>query len=347
MFIVELKINKKRKMTKTKQPLELENGEFLILEDGQCHMIAQTDNQLQFTPSTLSLTNFHIFVNPQYDNEILRKIALSDIIKFDKKDVDETPVLDIISEDSAQSIRLFIPEEKHRTAFITIFNKLCAANEIGQEKCNECELKFRRKLQSAGTLNEFYEEINSGVDEESSSEKTELENELQIRQFSSYFEKLFIFCDYFADIIETSPLFFFIPILIIAGVLTIILKYVNLGVFLPSVMLISIIFIAILINIGKIKEEGDLDFTNSAPNIREFMTPIHSFKQEMKSRFSWLTPEVTLQTCEFLLILIIMFGCLDTFFILIASLIGLAFVERWDPFRFGSLSTFLSHLILW
>ena len=326
---------------------ELENGEFLILEDRSCHMVGQTGNQLQFTPSTLSLTNIHIFLNPQFDVEILRKIALSDITKFSQKTVDDSTFLEILSEDSAQSIYLFIPEESHRTAFVTLFKKLCAANDLGQDKCNECALNYRRKLQTAESLNAFYELINSGPEEEGINEQRAHENELQMHQFSSYFEKLFIFCNYFADIIETSPLFFFIPLMLIAGVLTVILKYVNLGVFLPFVLLAAIVFVAILKNIGKIKEEGDPDFSNSPPNIKEFMTPVHNFKHNVKSRFSWISAEGTLQTCEFLLVLIIMFECLDTFFILVASLIGLAFVERWDPFRFGSLSTFLSHLILW
>ena len=326
---------------------ELENGEFLILEDRTCHMVGQSTKQLQFTPSTLSLTNLHIFLNPQFDVEILRKIAISDITKFQQKTVDDSTFLEILSEDAAQSIKLFIPEETHRTAFVTLLNKLVSANELGQDKCNECALKYRRRLQMAPSLDAFYEMINSGPDEESISEKRAHENELQMRQFTNYFENLFKFCDYFADVVETSSLFFFIPAIIIGGILTLIMRYVNFGVFLPFILLALIIYRAILKNIGTVKEHSEPDFSNSPPNIKEFMEPITSFRQDLKARFQWTLADPTLQTCEFLLVLIIMFQCLDTFFILVASLIGLAFFERWDPFHIGSLSKFLSHLILW
>ena len=35
---------------------ELENGEFLIFEDRDCHMVGMNGPQIQFIPSTLSLS---------------------------------------------------------------------------------------------------------------------------------------------------------------------------------------------------------------------------------------------------------------------------------------------------
>ena len=87
--------------------IELDNGEFLILADESCHMVGQSELQIQFTPSTLYLSNFHIILDPQYDVEILRKIPLSDITKITQAAFNECPVLEILSEDASQSITHF------------------------------------------------------------------------------------------------------------------------------------------------------------------------------------------------------------------------------------------------
>ena len=327
--------------------LELENGEFLILEDKGCHMVGQSQVQMQFTPSTLSLTNFHIFLNPQFDNEIMRKIALSDITKFSQKTVDDSLILEILSEDAAQSIYLFIPEDSHRQAFATIFKKLCAANDLGQEKCNECALKLRRKIQNSGNLNAFYEMINAGQEEENDNEMKEQRDEIQLQNFISFFDLLFKVCDFIADVVDTSPIIAFSTIVVIIVAFTILFKFVKFGVFVPFCLFEFSVFIGLLKNDGKIKVKTEDDFNAAPRNIKEFMLPFTQFNKAIKSRFMWLVPDQTLEACEFLLALTIMFKCLDPFFILAASLFLLAFFERWDPFHFGSFSAFLSHLILW
>ncbi|EAY07730.1 hypothetical protein TVAG_118110 [Trichomonas vaginalis G3] len=326
---------------------ELENGEFLIFEDGGCHMVGQAQKSVQYTPSTLSLTNLHIKLNPKYDLEIPRKIALRDITKFQEKVVEDAPVLEILSDDVSQTILLFIPEEPHRIAFVKLFQKLCAANNLGQDKCNECALRYRLQMKASKDLNQFYSNINSGNENESPIDQILKPSDLSYYQLLSSFHVVFTVCNFISDIQDTSPMLFFAVLITFLGIMNILAYFFGFGFLFAFVPLTAIIVIAILQRIGRWKSVPLPDYTDAPGNIKNFMQKIDEFRHIVKVRFVWGEPQITLQTCEFLLVMCLVFYFLDPFIILAISLIGLSFFERWDPFKLGSLSKLLSQLILW
>lgn len=143
---------------------ELENGEFLILKDDTCHLVGQESMQIQFTPAILYLTNQHIFLDPRYDVESTRKLVLGDVVRIVQTINNDCPVLDILSEDSGQSIHVFIPDESHRIGFASILRQLCKAKEKGQKSCDKFAMNMRRSIQNAESLSSFYKSYNTAPD---------------------------------------------------------------------------------------------------------------------------------------------------------------------------------------
>ena len=140
---------------------------------------------------------------------------------------------------------------------------------------------------------------------------------------------------------------FFAVLITFLGIMNILVYFFGFGFLFAFVPLTAIIVIAILQRIGRWKSVPLPDYTDAPGNIKNFMQKIDEFRHIVKVRFVWGEPQITLQTCEFLLVMCLVFYFLDPFIILAISLIGLSFFERWDPFKLGSLSKLLSQLILW
>lgn len=327
--------------------VELDNGEFLIYEDKGCHLVGQSSSSLQYTPSTMYLTNFHIKLDPQFDVEIPRKIALRDITRFGQKVVEETEILQILSDDASQSISLFIPDEMHRNSFVKMFKKLCDAATLGQDKCNELAVKYRMQFRSSKDLNHFYENVNKDVENDSPIDQILKPSEISYYQLLSSFNVLFTICDYISDIQDTSPMLFFAVLITFLSLVSIIVYFFNFGIVFAFVPLSAIIAVGILQRLNRWKTVPRPDYTDSPNNIKQFMIKIDDFRHDFKQRLTWGDPHATLQTCEFLIAICFIFYFLDPLVVLGISLVGLSFFERWDPFKLGSLSKLLSKLILW
>lgn len=326
---------------------ELQKGEFLIFEDKGCHMVGQSSASLQYTPSTLILTNFQIKLNPQFNVETPRKIALKNITTFEQKVVEDSTILQILSKDSTQSILLFIPDENHRTSFVKMFQKLLAANNLGQDKSNELAVKYSMQYRNSKDLNHFYENIKNAGDDESPIDQILKPSEFSYHQLLSSFNVLFTICNYISDIQDTSPMLFFAVLIIFLSIVSIIVHFFNFGIVFAFVPLSAIIAVGILQRLDRWKTDPKPDYTDSPNNIKQFMIKIDDFRHDFTNRLTWGDAQSTLQTCEFLIAVCFVFYFLDPLVVLAISLVGLSFFERWDPFKLGSLSKLLSKLILW
>lgn len=328
-------------------PEALENGEFLILTDETFHAIGNAGLQIQITPTTLYLTNFHIFLEPQFDVEITRKIALSDITGFENKTVNDCPCLAILSEED-QSINIFIPDENRKKAFQGIVQKLHSEIKVSQEACDKYALMLRRFVQDAPSLQDFYTKINSKPATEQEKEKEKKDDLIKQEKLArKTVQKSLIPFNFFADLVETSPEFFFALVLAACGILSIVFHFISFGTFTSFLFFGSITLFGVQKIAGNNSHKIRIPPENADKSIRGLLASNNKFLDQLDRRIFWENPEATLEMANFFLVMTLLFVLCNPTFLLFISLAGLAFFDRWNPFNLGSLSTILSHLILW
>lgn len=331
---------------------DFENGEFLILEDKDCHLVGKAGMQTQFTPSTLVLSNFHIFMYPQFDVEVMRKIAFSDITKFLQAVIDESPILDIVSEDESQTIHLFIPEENNRNGFVKLFQILCSQYDKSQQDCDQSALYYRKKLQDAGSIRAFYEQIINEPqpifdEKEKEDKETTPSEEKPEMQFKPSYQKVLSAYDFVADLIDISPVLIFSALFILAAILSFVFKKLPFGIYVPLLLFSFICYTGIRKITGHKIDIEFVDAENAPFGLKSFSNTADSFIEKIKKRLFWEKPDSTIEIAEFLVVISALFAFFEPLFVLFITVVGLSFFDRWDPFRLGSLAALLSHLILW
>lgn len=329
-------------------PEALGDGEFLILSDDSFHAVGQAGLQIQITPTALYLTNLHLFMEPQFDVEITRKIALSEISGFVDAIVNDCPVLDIVSTDSGQTIHLFIPDETRKTAFTSIVSRLIDGMKENQEACDKEAMQLRRSCQNSESLQSFYESVINGKTEGHEQNEAEKEEKKAVKKKArETVHRSLIPFNFFADFVQTSDHLFFAVAILTIGILSKVFKYVSFGTFISAALFTLIVVFGLQKVRGK-KHIGErINPEDAEPAVREFLASSNKFLDHIERRIFWGVPESTLETVTFLLTLVLLFMLFDPVWLLLISLVGLAFFDRWDPFGCGSLSTILSNLILW
>lgn len=328
-------------------PEALENGEFLILTDDTFHAIGNAGLQIQITPTTLYLTNFHIFLEPHFDVEITRKIALSDITGFENKTVNDCPCLAILSEED-QSINIFIPDEVRKKAFQNIVQRLHSEIKTSQEQCDKYALMLRRFVQDASTLQEFYIKFNSKSAKEQEKEKEKKDDLMKQEKLAQKtVQQSLIPFNFFADLVETSPEIFFAIVLAAIGILSFLFTFVSFGTFTSFLFFFSIVMFGVKKILGENIRKVKIPPENADKSIRGILASNNKFLDQLDRRLFWDNPQATLELASFFLITTLLFVFCNPTFLLFVSLVSLAFFDRWDPIHVGSLSTILSHLILW
>lgn len=329
-------------------PEALENGEFLILSDDSFHAVGQAGLQIQITPTALYLTNFHLFMEPQFDVEITRKIALAEISGFVDAIVNDCPVLDIVSEDSGQTIHLFIPDDTRKAAFTSIVSRLLDGMKINQEACDKEALLLRRSYQTSESLQSFYETVVNGKTEEDEREEAQKEEKKEMKKKArETVHRSLVPFNFFADFVQTSHHLFFSVVVLIVGLLSRIFKFVSFGTFISGLFFILIVIFGLQKVRGKKYIGERISPDDAEPSVREFLASSNKFLDHVERRLFWGAPEATLEIVTFLLTLVLLFLLFDPVWLLLVSLVGLSFFDRWDPFGCGSLSTILSKVILW
>ncbi len=327
----------------------LEDDEFLILEDDMTHMVDPSDIQVKFSPSILRLTNTRVTLESCY--EINRKVSapLSKIATFAQNVYNECAVLDILCDNRLNNIHVFIPEAKRRFGFAQVLSGLCSASERGQKISNELALRLRRKRLSCQSLDEFYEIVTTPTRENSMSELSEESRELQHKEITeSVLETLNPF-NVFADFVETAPSLFFTVMAVMAALLTLIFRYISFGVVVCNLFMAIMIESAIRVAGTKRKEleKLEVDKDDTRKSVKLFVAACNQFRELIGNRFFWYNRIDSLEVLGFITLVFMLFMIFDPFVLLVVSLIGLAFFERWDPFHIGSLPAILSNLFLW
>ena len=322
-----------------------ENSEFLILKEDSFHAVGQVGPQVQVLPAVVYLTNIHIYVEPTFEVEMTRKLAIADITGFSDSIVSDCPVLDVTCAESGQTVHLFIHDETRKRSFRAIVQQLVSSCLSGQSACDRVAIQLRRAVKNCATLQEFYELVAEkgvlNVESAASPENSDRSHASRVRLARGLAP-----CAFFADCVETSPHLLFTALVLLAGVLSRVLHHVSFGSFVSANFLVLVVIFGIRrIAGGRGPEKLAGDDAESA--VREFLVATDEFASCVDERLLWGNPSKTLEVAALLLSLVLLFAFFDPAFLLLVSLVGLAFFDRWNPFGLGSLSTILSHLILW
>ena len=330
----------------------LEDGEFLVLDDESTHMVDPNEKQIRFSPSILRLTNTRVIVEPFY--EINRKVVapLSRITTCAQNVYNECAVLDILCDNRLNDIHVFIPDEKRRFGFAAVLSSLCSASEQGQEKCNECALHLRRRRFACESLDDFYQSVAAPTRDSSMSDFVFHEEALEKQHLEitkSVIETLNPL-NLFADFVETAPSLFFALMLVAAAFLTLVFRYISFG----SLVCIIILILAVESGIyltgtprRRVLEQIHVNEDDARKPMIAFVAASNQVRELIGNRLFWYNRTESLEVCAFMVLVLCLFHIFDPTVLLLVSLLGLAFFERWDPFERGSLPTILSHLILW
>lgn len=327
---------------------ELDNGEFLILTDDSVHVVGEDSVQIQFTPATLYLTNNHIILDPHFNVEIVRKISLADVVRIAQTITNDCPVLDILCEESGQSIHVFIPDESHRLAFASILGQLRKHKEKSQKAGDRYAMNMRRSIQNSESLNSFYKAFNSAPDYDQAKVLAKKEKKIaKERKVREALNNVLIPFNFVSDFLDICPEFFFAAATFGAVLLSFLFKYISPGSFLAAIFFFIILYYGKLQVTKKMKKTEKISPEDANPSLKQFVMAINQFQDHLNSYIKWGNSRETLKMVIFFLILGLLFIFINPTILLITSLIGLAIIERWNPLGFGSLPSLLSRLILW
>ncbi|OHT15338.1 hypothetical protein TRFO_42575 [Tritrichomonas foetus] len=338
--------------------LELLEQEFVIFTKDIMLLIQLNDRQTQFLPATMNITNYNIIISLPSQSEI-KKIPISNISKFAQSIINECTVFDIFTSQE-EVTKIFISDTKPRSAVASILSQLCAANEQGQMICDTFSRELRLQILSYDSLDYYfhhYDEIPrielSDLSDKQNDDycKKKQRSETQIKETILLSLNPF---NFFSDFVETAPDIFFALFILFIVLCTFIFNFITFGSFVCIVLLLMIAQTAshrirhpsshIQIEMNS-EDENDKNYEKNP--LKSFVLSVQRFQRIAERRVFWKSRDETAEVASFLMLVLLLFLIFDPAFLLVLSLVGLAFFERWDPFGYGSLSTFLSHLILW
>lgn len=318
----------------------LASDEFVIMLDSSIHLVQGKGTQFSLTPSKLFLTNRHIFISPTVQNVDLVEIQLSDIKEMKIQEINDCSVLTMQASDE---INIFIPDPDQQRAFQEIVNKLTAALEKGQIDCDSLALSLQRRYIESETVASFYETVSANKDNLVEQPLNESNPENII--LTHYTPAPIRFIDVIVSLINMGDSFVFAIFATIILFLSILFHFIPIGVLICGLTAFIISRYGFQVIFSKKKPITNI-FPNSSnnPQIRSYIKSYDTFTESFKKRILWRNPRSTLETVMFLISSATMFAFFDPAFVLMISMFGLSFVERWNPFGFGSPQEIISNL---
>lgn len=319
------------------------DDEFVILIDPLTHLVTGSGLQISLEPAELYLTNREVYVKPIYNNFEHVSISLFNITTFEQKEINDCQVLCINGLNDAL-IQIFIPDLAQMLSFAEILTKLLAASESGQNECDSLSLKIQRYVKQSGTLKHFYllYQSNKNLFDESASTNPYIETPIA---YISRLNPAQIYIDSFINLAELSQLSVFALFLLIIGILSIIFSYIDFGVCLCGIGFVCITKYGLDLAFSKVPDIDPPTFNPTYyKKFPKFFYAYETFVESARRRILWTSPKQTLDTVLFLLASGLMFTCNDPALLLAFSMFGLGFVERWNPWGFGSLMEILKTL---
>lgn len=319
----------------------LASDEFVISVDTSSHLIQGKGNQFSLTPAHLFLTNRHIFVSPTVQNIDLVTIQLAEITNMNIHEMNDCLLLTIQADDE---INIFIPDPEQQHAFMEIVTKLVAALSNGQIDCDSLALSLQRRFIESESTTAFYQTV--------SANKDNLVEQPPVDQLDSPYEMLnhinptpIRLLDVVVNLLNLGDFFVFSIFTTIVLLLSVLFYFVPFGVVVCGVTSSVITRKGFQMIFSKRpRNKKNKHHTTKNPQLQSYIKSYETFTEAFKKRILWRNPRATLETVIFLLSTATMFVFYDPAFVLMISMFGLSFVERWNPFGFGSLQEIISNL---
>ena len=321
----------------------LQEGEFTILKDDDVHIVQKSGPFARIKPIILTLTNYSILIKLKLENNEMERVNLSTITTFSQSNLNTMTVLDIASEGSQDSVHLFM-DESHRETFISILSNLCTASEKNQDECDRYASMLKKQILSFSSLNEFYEKYNI-LPQDDLDNITNFQNEMEMKDTVGVSLNVF---NFISDFVETSPKIFFILVAMFIGIVSIIFNFISFGMLTCCLILGLILQYGIQIVMGKVKKPCNIEINEISDSpVQQFVISSNKFHSLLEKRLLWGDSRKTLDTVAFVFFVLLLYLIYSPKFLLIFSVLCLAFFERWEAFNIGPLSSILSKLIRW
>jgi hypothetical protein len=213
---------------------------------------------------------------------------------------------------------------------------------------DKAALALRHLIHESPNIQHFYDTYRGPVVIESVDEAVEVEDSKGKEKVTiSRLHELLRPYDFIANLIVISPTLLALILFMVAVALTLVVQVVSFGTFVASVGLAVVIIFGIRKLLGANHTVDPVPIEKVQKSMRPFFKAADLFYTQVDNRVFWADRAAALQFGTFCLTLLLLFVLFDPTFLLLVSLVGLAFFERWNAFGLGSLSTILSHLILW
>jgi hypothetical protein len=313
----------------------LSSDEFVILRDDTCQLIHGSGPKVSLTPSSLYLTNRRVYIEPSFQGKARAQVALESIASTEETVQNDILILKLKGN---PLVSVFIPDTDHQHWFGELILRLATAAKTDEIDCDSLSLSLQRRfLACDGGLREFYRMFSANKD-------NLLDRPPQPDSFQDGGAMRAI--EFLCDLITFSEYFPLGLIVTIVCVLSLVFCFIPFGVVFCGAIFIAMMKIGFNLIFSKTslrKEEGiakKAAATGETGSIRVYET----FRDAFRKRFLWRNPRHTLETAVFLFSTAAMFAFCDPAFVLGISLVGLAFLERWNPFGYGSISEIFSAL---
>ncbi|OHS94627.1 hypothetical protein TRFO_11011 [Tritrichomonas foetus] len=322
----------------------LASDEFIISSDPSCHLVQGIGKQFSITPAIVFLTNRHVFVLPTVKKIDLEIIVLSDVSEIKIVDMSEYLSCSILSiQEQQRELNIFIPEPDQQRAFLEITKKLVAALENGQIDCDSLALSLQRRFIESDTIGSFYQTVSANKD--NLVEQPPVDMDPTFEMLNHFTPAPVRLVDVVSNMMSMGDFFVFAVLSTIIGIFSILFFFIPFGVFVCGLSSIIITRYGFQLIFSKRPRKTNLDlFNKESPQIQSYLRSYEIFTEGFKKRILWRNPRSTLETVMFLLSTAAMFIFFDSAFVLTISMFGLAFVERWNPFGFGSAQEIFSAL---
>ena len=323
----------------------LEGDEFVIMKDDTCHIVFGSGFQFSLAPSVLYLTNRRIIAKPVFLDSPPSYVYVAKITSFSEKEINDCTVLITASVD-AEPLKLFFPDNSKQDAFCDILAKMCAASKLGPAQCDSFALALQRSVLKAKSLAEFFEKYredpNSALDDPLRSGSTNPAIEI-LTQINANPKALF---ETLVATFELSEHLFFGVVVTGVAMLSILFRILPFGVWFFGLVfaLVARYGVRVLFSYEEVDAKAREIDSKLRNQFRHLLDAYEECKTTFHNRFLWTCPRQTLEVVMFVLACGLLFSCLDPATILAFSMIGLAVVERWNPFGFGSLTDMVTTL---
>jgi hypothetical protein len=323
----------------TMESLSLEPDEFLIIKDDSCQLTHVYQDQTYFHPALLYLTNRRVYIAPSVPNVESVLVSLDSIQSVAFGHFNDVLGLKIVG---SSTLSIFLPDPDHQESFSGLISKLAAAAKSGQIDCDSLSLSLQRRFIQSQSISEFYQLIRGNEDHLVDSPPIDAPQHEGLRSSTEALPVRLI--DFLNDLIcadEYLTIGFFFTIF---SLLSILFYFIPFGVFSCGTIFLLMLRQGFNMIFSKrprmTRQTLDVASANSSP----YRKSLDQFLESFSKRIMWRNPRQTLETVMFLVSTATMFFFCDPAFVLLISLVGLSFVERWNPVGFGSISEIFANL---